>query len=142
MQELLNGSQFQKLLDKDSAKLREKYNLRKIDFQIIKYISRDSSFNTAKDLVELGIFTEEEVVQSLERLHKQNLIDFVKDKEDLQVLGLQITKAGRNLWGQIQSSHQHATEVLFRGMTEEQVKTFQRLSRIILDNIETELKEA
>ena len=135
MQELLNGNQFRKLQERDSARLQKQYNLKKIDLQIIKYISRGSSFNTAKDLVELGLFNEEEVVQSLERLHKQNLVEFVKDKEDLQVLGLRLTKAGRDLWEQIQSNHRHAETVLFKGMTEEQVKTFQRLSRIILDNL-------
>lgn len=140
MQELLNGSQFQKLLEKDSARLLRKYNLKKIDLQMIKYIDRGTSYNTAKDLLELGIFKEEEIIQSLERLRKQNLIDLVEAESREESVGMHLTKAGETLWEQLQHSQQRVTEVLFKGMTEEQIKTFQRLSRNILANIEEELR--
>lgn len=140
MQELLNGKLFQRLMDNDSLRLQKKYNLKKVDLQLIKYIDRGASYNTAKDLVELGIFEEEEIVASLERLRKQNLIDFVKNKNDQTAVGVQLTKAGKSLWDLVQERYQRIEKVLFKGMTDEQVKTFRRLSQNILDNIEAELQ--
>ena len=140
MQELLNGSQFQKLLDRDSAKLRRKYDLKKVDFKIVKYISKSASYDRMKALVDLELFSEEELAGSLKRLYKQNLIDVVTDKSTSEPKELKLTRAGEDLWKQIQNNHKKATEVMFKGMTEEQVQTFQRLSRMILDNIEAELK--
>lgn len=140
MQELLNGKLFQRLMDNDSLRLQKKYNLKKVDLQLIKYIDRGASYNTVKDLVELGIFEEEEIVASLERLRKQNLIDFVKNKNDQTAVGVQLTKAGKSLWDLVQERYQRIEKVLFKGMTDEQVKIFRRLSQNILDNIEAELQ--
>lgn len=140
MQELLNGELFQRLMDNESLRLQQKYNLKKVDLQVIKYIDRGASYNTAKDLVELGIFEEEEIISSLERLRKQNLIDFVKNKNDQTSVGVQLTKAGKGLWELVQERYQRVEKVLFKGMTDEQVKTFRRLSQNILDNIEAELQ--
>lgn len=140
MQELLNGKLFQRLMDNDSLRLQKKYNLKKVDLQVIKYIDRGTSYNTAKDLVELGIFEEEEIISSLERLRKQNLIDFVKNKNDQTAVAVQLTKAGKGLWDLVQERYQRVEKVLFKGMTDEQVKTFRRLSQNILDNIEAELQ--
>lgn len=141
MQELINGSQFQRLLDKDSAKLRRKYDLKKVDFNIIKYISKNASYDRMKALVDLELFSEEELAGSLKRLYSQNLIDVVADKNTSEPRELKLTGSGENLWKQIQDNHKRATEVLFKGMTDEQVKTFQRLSHMILNNIEAELKK-
>lgn len=140
MQEFFSGNQFNKLLRKKNGSLQEKYKIEKIDLQIIKYIRKGIDFNTINDLVSIGLFDDEEIAKSLERLYKQGLLEFVRDETNSRMLGFKLTRVGAELWDRLNDNYKYATEVLFRGMTEEQVETFKRLTQIVAQNIDREIK--
>ena len=67
---LLTGLQFGRLVEKKYNYLEEKYDLRKIDLKILLYLDVSENCNTAKYIVDTGLFTKGHVSQSIGRLVK------------------------------------------------------------------------
>lgn len=135
MQALLNGSQFKKLLEKEYGQLEIDYELKKIDIQILQYLSHAGSMDTAKDIVALGLFTKGHVSQSLSYLKSQGLIEAIRDEEDGRCIHLQLKGNAQEIIKQIESIYQNITDIMFNGLTEEEIAVFRRVGRKIFENI-------
>lgn len=135
MQALLNGSQFKKLLEKEYRQLEREYKLKKIDIQILQYLSNAGQCDTAKDIVALGLFTKGHVSQSLASLRAKGLICAIRDQEDARCIHLQLTSDAIEIIHQIEVIYQGIMAIMFQGLTEEEIATFKRVGRQILQNI-------
>ena len=58
--------------------------------------------------------------------------------KDVHDVAYKLTRRGNELWERVKKEYDYINEVLFRGMTEEQVETYKRLSQMIIDNINKE----
>lgn len=54
---LLNGSEYRRLFDRNTAEIQKKYGLCKIDLFILNYLSQAKENNTPKHIYELQMFT-------------------------------------------------------------------------------------
>lgn len=135
MQALLNGSQFKKLLEKEYGQLEIDYELKKIDIQILQYLSHAGSMDTAKDIVATGLFTKGHVSQSLSYLKSQGLIEAIRDKEDGRCIHLRLKGEAYAIIRQIECIYQNITDIIFNGLTEEEIAVFRRVGRKIFENI-------
>lgn len=135
MQALLNGSQFKKLLEKEYRQLEREYKLKKIDIQILQYLSNAGRRDTAKDIVALGLFTKGHVSQSLAALRAKGLICAIRDQEDARCIHLQLTSDAIEIIRQIEVIYQGIMAIMFQGLSEEEIATFKRVGRQILQNI-------
>lgn len=135
MQALLNGSQFKKLLEKEYRQLEREYKLKKIDIQILQYLSNAGQRDTAKDIVALGLFTKGHVSQSLAALRAKRLICAIRDQEDARCIHLQLTSDAIEIIRQIEVIYQGIMAIMFQGLSEEEIATFKRVGRQILQNI-------
>ena len=127
MQALLNGNQFRKLLEKEYGQLELDYKLKKIDIQILQYLSHAGQLDTARDIVALGLFTKGHVSQSLASLRAKGLIEAVRDRNDARCVHLQLNDKSWEIINQI--------AIMFQGLTEEEIATFKKVSRKIVENI-------
>ncbi|MDY4692453.1 MAG: MarR family transcriptional regulator, partial [Blautia sp.] len=50
IESILQGGQFKKLLDEQSAELRRKYDLKKAELEILYFLSRCNGHNTSTDI--------------------------------------------------------------------------------------------
>ena len=137
MQNLLNGNYFDKLLNEFHRELHDEYEIEKIDIKIIRSIRKGLNNNLLQDLIDLGIYDERELADSIIRLHKQGIIEMIRTK-DVHDVAYKLTRRGNELWERVKNEYDYINEVLFRGMTEEQVETYKRLSQKIIDNINKE----
>lgn len=135
MQALLNGNQFRKLLEKEYGQLELEYKLKKIDIQILQYLSHAGQQDTAKDIVALGLFTKGHVSQSLASLRAKGLIEAVRDQEDARCVHLQLKPRAWELIQQIERIYQNITAIMFQGISEEEMVIFKKVSRKIVENI-------
>lgn len=135
MQALLNGSQFKKLLEKEYRQLESEYKLKKIDIQILQYLSHAGQCDTAKDIVALGLFTKGHVSQSLASLRAKGLICAIRDQEDARCIHLQLTSDAIEIIHQIEVIYQGIMAIMFQGLTEDEIAIFKKVGRQILQNI-------
>lgn len=135
MQALLNGNQFRRLLEQEFGKLETEYKLKKIDIQILQYLSHAGSQDTARDIVALGLFTKGHVSQSLASLRVKGFIEAVRDQKDARCMHLQLTQRAWEIIRQIDCAYQGITAIMYQGLTEEEIATFKRVGRKIIENI-------
>jgi len=98
------------------------------------------TLNLLEDFIKLGIYNNEELTDSLKRLYQQELVEIIKDEDGIHFLGFKLTGAGEQLWNQLQDDYDYATEVMFRGMTDEQIETYKRLTHMVIYNIDKEVE--
>lgn len=137
MQNLLNGNYFDKLLDGLHRELYDEYEIEKIDIKVIRNVRKGLNNNLLQDLIDLGVYDERELADSIIRLHKHGIIEMIRTK-DVHDVAYKLTRRGNELWERVKKEYDYINEVLFRGMTEEQVETYKRLSQMIIDNINKE----
>ena len=137
MQALLNGNQFRKLLEKEYGELHSEHDLKKIDIQILQYLSHAGKYNTAKDIVALGLFTKGHVSQSLTNLKAHGLVEAVHDAHDARCIHLQLKGEAFDLIKQIESRYEHILAIMFDGIPEEDLEVFKRVSQQVVRNINT-----
>lgn len=135
MQALLNGTQFKKLLEKEYGQIHKEYDLKKIDIQILQYLSNAGNNNTAKDIVALGLFTKGHVSQSLTNLKAHGLVEAIHDKDDARCIRLVLQDKARALITEIESRYCHILKIMFEGIPEDDIEIFKRVSRQIVKNI-------
>ena len=112
-----------------------------IDLKVIRNIRHGMDYSLLQDLIELGVYDDRELADSIMRLRKQGLIELTKANEDIHEVAFKLTSQGVELWEQINNDYDKATEIMFRGMTEEQIETYGRLSQMVIDNIDKEMKK-
>ena len=138
MQNLLNGSYFDRLLRELHEELQGKYGIEKIDVKVIRNIKQGMDYSLLQDLIDMGIYDDRELAESISRLHKGGIVELVRT-DDIHDIAFVLTRRGNELWERIRAEYDHANDVLFKGMTEEQVATYKRLSQMVISNINKEV---
>ena len=134
----LNGVRFRKLFDKEFEPIRKKYNLCRIDLQILTYLESAGEFNTSKNIVDTGFFTKGHVSQSLTRLHQMGTVSMEQDQQDRRLIHLFLAEKARSIVEEERAVRRKIMEIVFRNVTEEEKQMLLRIANKIIDNIQEE----
>lgn len=137
---LMQGYQFRKFYEKKFEFFMDRYDLRKIDVEILTYLHFCGERNTASDIQKLGLFTKGHISQSLERLSQAQLVHTEHDSHDRRIVHISI---GENAVPIVQEARQLKWEIfeqVFRGITDEEREVLNEVARKVWNNIEEELK--
>lgn len=131
----LNGARFRKLFEKELTDVRKKYDLCKIDVQILQYLHKSGECNTSKDIVDMGLFTKGHVSQSLNRLYKKNMIHMIQDEHDRRCMHILLRDMAEQVVEDMEEVHQRISQIVFYGVTEEEKQGLLHLANKINANI-------
>lgn len=134
----LNGVRFRKLFDKEYGPIRKKYNLCRIDLQILTYLESAGEYNTSKNIVDTGFFTKGHVSQSLTRLHEMELVEMVQDKQDRRLYHLFLTEKAKEIVGQVHEVQSRINQIVFKDISKEELHLLSKIAAKITDNIQKE----
>ena len=137
---LLQGLQYKKLFENKVNYIQEKYGLRKVDIEVLYYLSRCGERDTARDIREEMSLTKGHISQSVDRLQKMNLLEQITDKEDRRYVHLQPTQAAKSMVKEILSVWEELNQSIFAGVTEEEIQVLKNVAMKIRNNLEKELK--
>ncbi|MGI6008045.1 MAG: MarR family winged helix-turn-helix transcriptional regulator [Ruminococcus sp.] len=141
LETLLYGMQFKKLLEKLLLPIENKYDLNKVDLQIMFYLYSAGSRNTSKDIMELKRFTRGHISQSLGRLQKKGYITIELDTKDRRCMHNYLTECSEDIIEQLRDVFARVREIIFTGITEEEkevlISAVQKISRNINEVIST-----
>ena len=133
---LLHGSQFKKLMEDRISQIREQYGLRKVDVEILYYLSGCGERNTSKDIKNDTKITKGHISQSVDRLQKMELLTFIPDENDRRCVHLCLTQKAEQVSRDITGVWNEMSRIVFEGVTEEEVKVLASVAAKIARNID------
>ncbi|MGN8632211.1 MarR family winged helix-turn-helix transcriptional regulator [Blautia sp. HCP3S3_G3] len=133
---LLHGSQFKQLMEDRISQIREQYGLRKVDVEILYYLSGCGERNTSKDIKNDTKITKGHISQSVDRLQKMELLTFIPDENDRRCVHLCLTQKAEQVSRDITGVWNEMSRIVFEGVTEEEVKVLASVAAKIARNID------
>lgn len=137
---MVNLSKFRKLNEQKLEKIMEKYDLRKIDMEIIVYLHNYKDVKTAKDIAATEMFTKGHISQSVKRLKERKYIMATQDVSDLRVWNLRLTDKVMPVIHEIDRIKSDMEAFVFSGVTEEEIAVMKTVFGKMCDNINKLLK--
>ena len=91
IESLLRGGQFKQLLENYIRNLRDKYDLKRTEIEVLYYLSRSGGKNSAKDIAAVLHMNKGHLSQTTESLCEKGLITAARDENDYRVVHFSIT---------------------------------------------------
>ncbi len=134
-----NLCKYKRLNEKRMEAITGKYDLRKIDVDIIIFLANSGDKNTAKDIASTERFTKGHISQSVKRLVEKGFLYTIQDKKDLRVQHLILEEPAKNILKEMLKIKRSIDECVFDGVTEEERLVLKKVSAKMYDNIAREL---
>lgn len=115
----------------------QKYNLRKIDLEIILLLSKSKDINTAKDITMTELFTKGHISQSVKRLRENGYITIAPDENDLRIQKLKVTKKTNDIVKHVDKIREELAHDLFKGLDESQMIQVRDIFDKMCENIKS-----
>ena len=132
---LLYGHLYKKMCEKYMLSIRERYDLRQVDLEIMYLLYSAGDNNTARDIGSSHLFTKGHISQSVGRLEQRKLIDVVSDEQDRRCTHLRLTSDADCIVKEIIEARKQMYDVIFEGITDEE----QRILGRIINKIEANM---
>ncbi len=136
-----NLSKYKKLYEKKLCKIYEKYDLRKIDMEIIVYLANCGNEDTARDIANTNMFTKGHISQSVKRLNELGFISITQDEKDMRVQHLKLTGNVEPMIKELKEEKDKVATCVFSGVTEEENKVLANVFEKMCSNIMKEMNE-
>lgn len=136
---LLHGAQFKQLMEDRIAQIREQYGLRKVDVEILYYLSGCGDRNTSKDIKNDTKITKGHISQSVDRLQKMDLLTFIPDENDRRCVHLRLTQKAEQVSRDITGVWNELSSIVFEEVTEEEARVLASVASKIARNIDRAL---
>ena len=137
---LIMGQQFKKLYEKCYGHIMQTYGLKKIDIDVLYFLSHSGKQDTAKDIANLIYVSKAHVSKAIENLHQKALIDLIADPSDRRYVHISISGSGQQIVDEIKQIRDKTEKILFDGISPEDLELLLRLSYQIADNIDHALQ--
>lgn len=137
---LIMGQQFKKLYEKCYGHIMQTYGLKKIDIDVLYFLSHSGKQDTAKDIANLIYVSKAHVSKAIENLHQKALIDLIADPSDRRYVHISISGSGQQIVDEIKQIRAKTEKILFDGISPEDRELLLRLSYQIADNIDHALQ--
>jgi len=135
----MNGQQFKKLSEKKCEALMSKCNLRKIEIDILFFLSSYNRYNTAKDIVSLKCLSKAHVSKAIENLCHQELIETTMANDDRRCVYLTVTGKAKPILDEINLIQDEIYAIVYAGVSEDEKNLLLKLTKKITDNINAAL---
>lgn len=137
MEGFMNGQQFKKLFEKKCEPLMKKYDLRKIELDILFFLSSYQSYNTAKDIANYKCLSKAHVSKAIDNLTGKNYLVARLVQEDRRCLHLSLTEEAQEVIRDIEFVWKQIHTIIYRDISEQEKCQFMQIMNKILRNINT-----
>lgn len=140
---IILGTQLKKLLEKKSEVLMQKYDLRKVELDILAYLYsyKEMYGDTAKDIVNRKHISKAHISKSVENLKERGLINLIEDKEDHRISHITLSEAANEVVREFLEIHNACKSIVFQNITEEEKRQTENIFLKMQNNINQELEK-
>ena len=139
LEAFLYGTQFRRLMEKELEPVERRYGLQKIDMHILFFLAKSADHNTAKDIVQLNMFTKGHISQSLTRLQKKGYIQIMQDKEDRRCTHNYLSGDADEIIQELKKAYRNIQDIILNGVTEEEQAVLASVAKKVGQNIKSAL---
>ena len=132
---MINLNKFRKLNERKLENVMKKYDLRKIDMDIIICLATYKDMRTAKDIASMEVFTKGHISQSIKRLKERGYITVSQDENDMRMQILEVSESTKAIINEVSAIKDALEKSVFDGVTEEELETMKEVFRKICGNI-------
>ena len=136
MEAMLQGSPFKKLLEEQIAELRQKYDMKKAELEILYFLSKCGSHNTSKDIHYQLMMNKGHISQAVDSLCKRHYIIATPDQQDRRYIHYQLSDSAQQIVEEMAKKRLEMDRRIVEGISEEDLEIFRAVSEKIRKNIE------
>ncbi len=135
------GSELKKLLEKKSEPLMQKYGLRKIELDILAYLSNGRCGDTAKDIMEKKHISKAHVSKSIDNLKARGFIFLSEDRTDHRFIHIRLSGEADPVIEDFLKIHEECWRILLTDISEEERVLLEQICAKMQGNIVRELEK-
>ena len=139
MEAMLQGGPFKKLLEEQIAELRQKYDMKKAELEILYFLSKCGSHNTSKDIHYQLMMNKGHISQAVDSLCKRHYIIATTDQKDRRYIHYQLSDSAQQIVEEMAKKRLEMDQRIVEGISEEDLEIFRAVSEKIRKNIEKKL---
>ena len=132
---ILQGGQFKKLLEEQSDELRQKYDMKRAELEILYFLSKSGEHNTSTDIHRQLMMNRGHISQAVDNLCRRNYIIAIPDKNDRRYVHYEISDHAKELITEMTSRREAMNQKILEGVSEEELKIYREVSEKIRNNI-------
>lgn len=136
MEAMLQGGPFKKLLEEQIAELRQKYDMKKAELEILYFLSKCGSHNTSKDIHYQLMMNKGHISQAVDSLCKRHYIIATTDQKDRRYIHYQLSDSAQQIVEEMAKKRLEMDQRIVEGISEEDLEIFRAVSEKIRKNIE------
>ena len=141
MEGIINGQQFKRVYEKKCEPLMKKYDLRKIELDVLFFLYSYETCDTAKDIVNRKCLSKAHVSKAIENLTDRRFVMTRSDNQDRRCVRLMITEEARPVLTEMEALWYELERCMYRNVSAEEQSTFTSILNKIIGNINTILGE-
>ena len=137
MESILQGGSFKKLLDEQILELRQKYDMKKAELEILYFLSRCGGHNTSTDIHYQLMMNRGHISQAVDGLCRRKLITAIPDQEDRRYVHYEVLDSAGEIVAEMTKRREAMNRKILEGISEDELRVFCDVSAKIRKNIET-----
>ena len=137
---LLIMRRFRKLYETLSRPVCEAEHLTQTELDVLAFLANHPTRDTARDITKWRMLPKANVSQAVESLMQKRLLERKEDTADRRKIHLRLTKAGQKIVPGISASRQKMLEVMFRGISKEELTAYLALQMRMDQNVQSYLE--
>jgi DNA-binding MarR family transcriptional regulator len=132
---VLKGNDFKHLVDRVFDEIKKKYDLKRVEIEVLFFLSKCGSENTPTDITKRLNLNRGHVSQSVDGLLKRQLISAVADEQDRRCMHYTITENAAPIIEEIAQAKEAMDRQILKGITDEELKQYRMISDKMIKNI-------
>ena len=130
-----------KLQEQMLKNICEKWRLTITDGKVITFLYNNPGKDTAADITELRMLSKGNVSQAVESLIQKGLLTRSADQNDRRKIHLSLLSPAKEITNAIHVMQKNLYGQIFNGLSEEDLKIYERINQKIMENTTNAIKE-
>lgn len=132
----LKGGEFRRFLEHQFAEIRDRYDLKRVEIDVLYFLSQHTDYDTPTDIHHQLKLNKGHISQAIDSLCRKAYIRAIHDKNDRRYVHYVTTDKAKAAITEITEIHKTLDATLFKGISPEDLEIFKRVSAKILLNLE------
>lgn len=132
----LKGGDFKHLMESRFARIKNDYDLKKVDIEVLYFLSNCKDKNTPTDIYKKLGLNRGHVSQAIDSLCRRKLIIAVPDQNDRRYMHYSVSDDAVEIIEEIAEIKKELDKQIFRGITEEEITAYKKTTEKIYRNIQ------
>lgn len=138
---VMSGAQLKKLISRKVEPLMQEYDLRPVELDILVFLQKEKSVDTAKGIIEKKHLSKAHISKSIENLRAGGFIQIAEDENDRRILHINLTDKSNEVIRKVNEIYAQCKEIMERGISKEDLETLRKVIAQVNENINRELQE-